>query len=70
MPAGSSGPVNGIGVICINIVTPVIETRCRITIFGQNFIQYYDCVIFSELLSKCLICLLIVSNNYFESSVP
>jgi hypothetical protein len=60
-PVGSSGPVNDIEVICINIVTPVIEMRYRITIFGQNFIPYYDCVIFSELLSKCLICHLIVS---------
>jgi hypothetical protein len=46
MPAGSSGPVNGIGVTCINIVTPLIEMKFRITIFGQNFIRWYDCVIF------------------------
>jgi hypothetical protein len=33
MSTGISGPVNGIGVTCINIVTPLIETKFRITIF-------------------------------------
>jgi hypothetical protein len=64
MPSGSSGPINGIGVIYINIITPVIEMRCRIIIFGQNFIPYYDCVIVFELLSKFLICHSNVSINY------
>jgi hypothetical protein len=41
--------------ICIKIDVPVIKTRCQIIIFGQNFIQYHDCVIFSNLLLKCLI---------------
>jgi hypothetical protein len=39
MHAGSSDPVNGIRVTCINFVTPLIETRCWIKIFDLKFIQ-------------------------------